>query len=357
MPKLLLPLFVTPIFVICSVAAEKQMAGELIALDHINREGVLRIDRYDDQRRTQWDRPHPFILQADARVMYHGAPAELRDIPIGTHLHGVFHEGPEVRQYAAHYVPVLAGSDRRGPYLAFSRVSMLEDDFSRDVRLKRLWRVDTCDITAGKLTVTGLDADGGPHASATILDIGPEARIWKHKALASLSDIQPGMKVLANLTICTLFGPGRVVELWLDDESRAAATAHQLEVHRRYQRTRGVPGRIEKVDNELGSVTVTVFPSVAPKLLEDFTAIGITRIAPAEESLRTWWPINDRQSGPSIAHRAADGTLSVTVTVSKGRMVEGFRPGRVVRLWPGDGQVLNSWPLMDAPREESLLER
>jgi len=357
MARLILPLFVSHFCAIVALAADKQMAGELIALDHINREGVLRIDRYDDQRRTQWDRPHPFILQADARVMYHGAPAELRDIPIGTHLHGVFHEGPEVRQYAAHYVPVLAGSDRRGPYLAFSRVSLLEDDYSRDMRLNRLWRVDTCDVEAGKLTVTGLDATGKADASATIFTIGPEARIWRNKALASLSDIQPGMKVLANLTICTLFGPGRVVELWLDDESRAAATAHQLEIHRRYQRTRGVPGRIDKVDNELGSVTVTVFPSVDPKLLEDFTAIGITRIAPAEESLRTWWPINDRQSGPSIARRAADGALSVTVTVGKRQMVEGFRPGRVVRLWPGDGKVLNSWPLIDAPREESLMER
>src|SRR5947209_8745664 len=58
------------------------IAGELISLDHVNRTGTLRPDRTDAIRRGDWDKPMPFTLLPYASLAYHGAPAELRDIPI-----------------------------------------------------------------------------------------------------------------------------------------------------------------------------------------------------------------------------------------------------------------------------------
>ena len=65
-------------------------AGELIQMDHVNRTGQLRPDRRDDQRTDDYDRAALFTLLPYGRLRYHDAPAELRDIPIGTHLHGQF---------------------------------------------------------------------------------------------------------------------------------------------------------------------------------------------------------------------------------------------------------------------------
>src|SRR5271165_668953 len=67
------------------------VSGELIALDHVNRSGLLRPDRDDTQRRGDWDIARPFVLLPYGSLRYHGAPAELRDIPLGTHLHGEFY--------------------------------------------------------------------------------------------------------------------------------------------------------------------------------------------------------------------------------------------------------------------------
>src|SRR4051794_41274482 len=67
------------------------VSGELIALDHVNRTGLLRPDRDDTQRRGDWDIARPFVLLPYGSLRLHGAPAELRDIPIGTHLHGRFY--------------------------------------------------------------------------------------------------------------------------------------------------------------------------------------------------------------------------------------------------------------------------
>src|SRR3954447_21334192 len=67
------------------------IGGELTAVDRINRTGVIRLDRTDAQSRGIWDLPLPFTMLPYGSVWYHGAPAELRDIPLGTHLTGQFY--------------------------------------------------------------------------------------------------------------------------------------------------------------------------------------------------------------------------------------------------------------------------
>jgi hypothetical protein len=58
--------------------------GELVFVDHANRRGSIRVQGSGMFFRND---PHPFALLPYAIVRYHGAPADLRDIPLGTVLH------------------------------------------------------------------------------------------------------------------------------------------------------------------------------------------------------------------------------------------------------------------------------
>src|SRR5215217_7747372 len=92
------------------------IAGELIALDHVNRAGTLRPDRTDAQRRGDWDLPLDFTMLPYGSIRYVGAPATLKDIPIGTHLHG---------QFYASELP--ASKEKRADDAKYNRALRLED--------------------------------------------------------------------------------------------------------------------------------------------------------------------------------------------------------------------------------------
>ena len=61
--------------------------GELIRMDHTERQFVIRVDRNDSQQRGVWDLPLPLDMLPYGSIVYNGAPAALCDIPLGTHLH------------------------------------------------------------------------------------------------------------------------------------------------------------------------------------------------------------------------------------------------------------------------------
>ena len=76
--------------------------GELIFVDHANRRGSLRIQSEGTYFRTA---PRPFAMLPYGVIRYHGAPAGLRDIPIGTVLHARGFLPPDPKLSA---VPVLS---------------------------------------------------------------------------------------------------------------------------------------------------------------------------------------------------------------------------------------------------------
>jgi hypothetical protein len=341
------------------------MAGELIALDHINRTGVLRPDRTDAQRRGDWDLPLPFTLLPYGSLSYHGAPAELRDIPIGTHLHGQFYVGEKPARDEK--VGRVAGD------AIYNRVLRLEDDFSYDGHEQRSWKVEAVDLAKGTLTVMG-SAGGKADPKSTIFQIFPGTRVWKGGGSGTLADLKPEQALTCNLTYCTLKGPGRCTDIWLDDQSRAIATANQLEVHRQFIREHGLAGFVDSVDNEQGTMTVTLFAGFDPKLVDDFpsaAAISAAAKAPpfvpgpglvdpiaitaavAEDNLRTWDQINDRKAGPMIEQiqtTPAPGNSGIQIKLKPQILLEGFRPKRIVRLW------CSAWKVDDLPREERLYQ-
>src|SRR5437868_10191847 len=58
--------------------------GELVFVDHVNRRGSVRVPATGEYFRFA---PHPFAMLPYGIVRYHGAPADLRDIALGTMLH------------------------------------------------------------------------------------------------------------------------------------------------------------------------------------------------------------------------------------------------------------------------------
>jgi len=316
--------------------SDHAVSGELIALDHVNRSGLLRPDRDDTQRRGDWDIARPFVLLPYGALRYHDAPAELRDIPLGTHLHGQFYADDK--------------ADTKTP-ATFTRALRLEDDFSFHARQGRVWRVDTVQPEAGTLTLTGVDRDARADPKPITFRVGPVTRVWKGRGFGTLADLAAGQTVQVNLTVCTLKGPGRITDIWLDAESRAAASERQREVHRLYQREHGLAGWVVAVENAQGIVEVTLFDGFDPTLAESFNTQDPAAAAVAEDSLRTWDQINDVKRGPilGVDHGpTAPGNSGIRIRFKPSVLLEGYRPGRVVRLFAG------TWKVDDLPREERM---
>ena len=315
------------------------IAGELIAVDHINRTGILRQDRTDAISRSHWDELLPFTMLSFGSLSYHGAPAEMRDIPIGTHLHGQF------------YFDEKAGKDGKG---ACTKALRLEDDFSYFTRQQRAWRVDAVDLEKGTLMVTGVSTDGKQVAAKpTAFVVSAATRIWKGRVIGALSDLAPGQSVLINLTVCTLKGPGRCTDIWVDAESRDVASKLQVEVHRQFQREHGLPGWIETVDNKQSIITMALFAGFDLKLMEDFAVKESVASAVSEDSLRTYDQGSDRMKGDIIelGHvPPSPGDSGIRVRFKPVTLLEGNRPKRILRLFSG------KWKVDDIPKEERLYQ-
>ena len=154
-----------------------------------------------------------------------------------------------------------------------------------------------------------------------------------------------------NLTVCTHKRPGRCTDIWLDAESRDLAAAHQLEVHRQFQREHGLAAQVDEVDNAAGTVTATLFAGFDPKLLEDFTTKDSVGAAVANEALRTYDQINDTARGEILEVQsvpAPPGNSGTRIRFKPRHLLEGFRPQRIVRLFSG------KWPIDDLPKEEEF---
>ena len=112
------------------------LAGELVSVDHVNRRGALRLVGDNDDGRYHTAPSHRFALLPYGTMRYHGAPAELRDIPIGTVLHGYFYLPP------AGDVSIPPPEKNAGKYVSpYTHAMSLEDDFSFYQRQGQAWTI------------------------------------------------------------------------------------------------------------------------------------------------------------------------------------------------------------------------
>ncbi len=332
------------------------LAGELVIIDPVNRRGGLRLDGNEPHDRYHSGPLHYFAMLPYGMLSFNGAPAELRDIPLGTHVHGYFYL-PPVGEEAT--IPPLPKDMERYEIKQNHAVS-LEDDFSFYQRRGQSWKVVSIDSKKGKIHVApaGQMAQHGINTPSTF-DIDDLTKVWKGHTLVELTDIAPDQIVQFNLG----WSPGwrdrefTVSELWLDDESRKFATDLQRRRHVKYQKQRWLPGWIDSVeDNDYGGgiITLTLFGGMDPSLYAELKATQDKGfgVAVAEKSLRTWFHRSDKKIGQVIEWKESEnppsGSSGIQVRMKFTELLDGYRPGRVVRV------KCHDWLFVTMPSEERV---
>ena len=107
--------------------------GVLAFVDHANRRGSLRVETPGEFFRNA---PHPFAMLPYGIVRYHGAPADLRDIPLSSVLHVRAFLPPDPKISS---VPVFGKGNPDRP--AENHVLLLEDEPSYCLRDDLVWKL------------------------------------------------------------------------------------------------------------------------------------------------------------------------------------------------------------------------
>ena len=100
-------------------------------------------------------------------------------------------------------------------------------------------------------------------------------------------------------------------------------------------------------------VLVTLFGGMEDSLYKDFKIGSSGQMAVAEDTLRTYWKDHDGMEGKieSVEFLEGEpqfGSSGIQVLFSMNLILEGFRPGRIVRVRPG------TWPRAKPPYEENI---
>jgi hypothetical protein len=357
--------------------------GEIVFIDHANRRGSIRVQGSGMFFRND---PHPFALLPYGMVRYRGAPGDLRDIPLGTVMYVRAFLPPDPRISA---VPVLPVDSRNqdanhnrgaGIFPAENHVLLLEDEPSHCLREGKIWKLKEINLQNKQGTLVAscsLKQGGDSKPEDQTLTFDAATRIWRGRECLGIEDLiaeglwpATGKKNLDDqevlLGICWkptpsgIFTRFHVSDIWLDEASVERTARQQTEVHRAFIRSRWMPAWIDAVEyGKFGraTVTATLFGGMDPALYADFKK-GIPAMINAVENT-----LKHTHGAYSPAHMASRGTLVETIQLpgnipmgSSGiqvrfetdLIIEGLRPGRIVRIRP------DSWPLVEVPREEYL---
>lgn len=147
---------------------------------------------------------------------------------------------------------------------------------------------------------------------------------------------------------------GKLTRLVTTDDGQPADAA-QLKKFREFTEKRGIAGWIDKTEGN--TVTVTFFsgdPAAFQAAYRELISVGKSgKLCVANDELRTWNPGVDGE-GSSITEvnkvpTEYFGSSGVQVTLKVSNMLEGFRRGRVVRVF------LAGWKVQDQFYGESLM--
>ena len=356
--------------------------GELVFVDHANRRGSIRVQGAGMFFRNA---PHPFAMLPYGVVRYHGAPAELRDIPLGTVLHIRAFLPPDPKISAVPVLPVNnreknAGYSGAGTAPAENHVLLLEDEPSYCRREGMVWKLKEVDVknNPGMIVATReLKAGGDDKASEEAMTFDASTRIWRGRECLAIEDLiaegiwpaegkksLDGQAVLLGITwkptpdgVFTRF---HISDIWLDDAAIERSAHQQTETHKAFIRSRWVPAWIDTVEyGKFGraTVTATLFGGMDDSLYADFKKGAAAMMNAVENTLKhthgAYGPAHMASRGSILNVTKADGetplgSSGIQIRFETDLIIEGIRPGRVVRVRPGN------WPHVQVPREEYL---
>jgi hypothetical protein len=357
--------------------------GELVFVDHANRRGSIRIQTEGKFRFTS---PSPFALLPYGTVRYHGAPADLRDIPLGTMLHVRAFLPPDPRTSAVPLLPVdnrtkKSGNAGTGSAPAENHVLLLEDEPSYCQREGKAWMLKHVDIrnNQGMIVASRGPREGGDgKASEETMTFDAATRIWRGREFLGIEDLiaeglwpangkrsLDGQPVLLGITwkptpggVFTRF---HISDIWLDDAAMLRAARNQTETHKSFIGSRWMPAWVDAVEyGKFGraKVKVTLFGGMDESLYADFRKGGRALLAQSENTLKHWaggtaGTAQMASKGPILDVTKTDGKVplgssGIQIHFETDLITEGIRPGRVVRVRPA------VWPDLHVPREEYL---
>jgi hypothetical protein len=356
--------------------------GELVFVDHANRRGSLRVQGEGTFFRNA---PHPFAMLPYGVISYHGAPAELRDIPLGTVLHVKAYLPPDPKISAVPVLPVNnreqnSGYSGAGTSPAENHLLLLEDEPSHCLREGKVWKLESVDLQNSEwMLAASRSARDAAADEATIekMTLDTATRIWRGRELLSVEELisegiwPAGGKLALNgqtvwLGITWKPTPGgvftrfHVSDIWLDETSIQRAARAQTERHKAFIRSRWMPAWIDAVEyGRFGraTVTATLFGGMDETLYADFRKDVPAMMNASENTLKhvggAYGPAHMASRGTILDVTRADGPVplgssGLRIRFETDLIIEGIRPGRIVRVRPGN------WPQVDVPREEYL---
>lgn len=366
-----------------ALEAAHSYRGELVFVDHANRRGSLRVQGSGMFFRND---PHPFALLPYGIVRYHGAPADLRDIPLGTVIHVRAFLPPDPKISAVPVLPVnskkLDGNHNRGAGTApaENHVLLLEDEPSRCQREGVVWKLKEVDLKnhAGMVTASLEPKQGvGGKATEEKLTFDAATRIWRGRECLGIADLiaegawpAEGKKSLGGQAVLLgftwkptpdgIFTRFHISDIWLDDAAMQRAAHNQSETHKVFIRSRWMPAWIDAVEyGKFGraTVTATLFGGMDASLYADFSKGSSAMMNAVENTLKhthgAYGPAHMASRGSilEVIKKPGDaplGSSGIQIRFETDLIIEGIRPGRTVRVRP------SSWPQVQVPREEYL---
>ena len=356
--------------------------GELVFVDHANRRGSIRVQGEGKFFRND---PHPFAMLPYGVIRYHGAPADLRDIPLGTVLHVRGFLPPDPNLSA---VPVLPADNKEkdanhyrgtGIFPAENHVLLLEDEPGHCLREGKVWKLKQLELKNKQGTiVASRERKAGGDISAEeeeAMTFDAATRIWRGRERLGVHDLieegiwpasgkksLDGQPVLLGITwkptedgVFTRF---HISDIWLDDTAMERAAQNQTETHKAFIRSRWMPARVDAVEyGKFGqaTVTATLFGGMDDVLYADFKKDVPALMTAVESTLKhthgAYGPAHMACKGPIVDVVKADGEVplgssGIQIQFQTDLIIEGIRPGRIVRVRPGN------WPQVQVPREE-----
>jgi len=357
--------------------------GELIFVDHSNRRGSIRVQGSGMFFRND---PHPFALLPYAVVRYQNAPAELRDIPLGTVLrvHAFLPPNPDLSS-----VPVLPIDNRQrdanhnrgaGIFPAENHVLLLEDESSYCQRTGCDWQLNEIDFNGfnGSISASASNQpDGSSEDNEENFTIDTATRIWRGRERITVQEWmeEQGWKLGSKIEIGStpvrlnviwkptpegIFTRFHLADIWLDEVAVQRAANQQSQNHKQFIRARWMPAYVDAVEyGQFGEaiVTATLFGGMHPDLYDDFKVEDGAMMNPVEATLKhthgAYGPAHMACRGPILEVNRSDaepplGSSGIQIRFKTDLIIEGIRPGKVVRVRPA------SWPVVNLPREEYL---
>lgn len=356
--------------------------GELVFVDHVNRRGSLRVQGEGTYFRNP---PHPFAMLPYGIVRYHSAPADLRDIPLGTVLHVRAYLPPNPTISAVPVLPIdnrkkTSGYSGAGIAPAENHVLLLEDEPSYCRREGLVWKLKEVELKQNESMIIASRVpkeSGDNQAGEEKLTIDAATRIWRGRECLSTADLiaeglwpaegkksLDGQSVLLGITWrptpSGVFTRFHISDIWLDDVAIERAAHLQTETHKAFIRSRWMPASIDDVEyGKFGRaiVTATLFGGMDPSLYADFRKGSQAYMNGSENTLKhaggNYGPAHMASKGDILeviqsTDEAPVGSSGIQIRFETDLIIEGIRPGRVVRVRP------TGWPQVDVPREEFL---